>query len=127
MSDRAQQVKSYLDEHLYFDVHGHPERTIPTVMRLLDGRGIPPDLRIGDIVNTGLNAFVVCVLGDPNSFIPRKVDAFAYVLKHLRMVKKGHYSLRWGNGIRGVGNRRCGESTTAGFRNRNRRGRFHRE
>ncbi len=88
MSDTEQRAKHHLNEHLYFDIHGHPERTIPRVMKLLGGRGMPPDLRIGDTIDTGLNGFVVCVLGDPNSFNPRKIDAFDYVLTHLRMVKR---------------------------------------
>jgi membrane dipeptidase len=88
MSDAQSAAKLFLENHLYFDVHGHPEGTIPGWMRFLGGRGFPPDLKLRNAAPTGLNGFVVCVLGDPNSFVHRKIDGYAYVLNRLRAVKK---------------------------------------
>lgn len=88
MSDIESAARLFLEKHVYFDVHGHPEGTIPRWMRLLGGRGFPPDLKLRHTAPTGLNGFVVCVLGDPNSFVRRKIDGYAYVLERLRLVKK---------------------------------------
>lgn len=72
----------------YFDVHGHIEGTMPAVARLMPGNTIPEDFRLKDCRAAGVSGFVLCVLGDPNSFMPIKVDPWKHVLVDLAKVKK---------------------------------------
>ena len=72
----------------YFDVHGHREGLLPKAMRLVPGNTIPPDVRIADVRAAGASGFVLCALGDPNSFLPIKVDPYKSVLKELEIARK---------------------------------------
>lgn len=72
----------------YFDVHGHREGLLPKAMRLVPGNTIPSDVRIADLPATGASGFVLCALGDPNSFLPIKVDPYKSVLRELEAAKK---------------------------------------
>ena len=72
----------------YFDVHGHREGIMPAAMRLVPGNTIPPDFRLKDCRAAGVSGFVLCVLGDPNTFLPIKVDPRKHVLDDLARAKK---------------------------------------
>ncbi len=72
----------------YFDVHGHREGLLPKAMRLIPGNSIPADVALADLPATGVSGFVLCVLGDPNSFLPIKVDPYRNVLRQLEAAKK---------------------------------------
>lgn len=72
----------------YFDVHGHREGLLPKAMRLVPGNTIPPDVRIADLPATGASGFVLCSLGDPNTFLPVKVDPYKSVLRELEAAKE---------------------------------------
>ncbi|MGB4585855.1 MAG: membrane dipeptidase, partial [Rectinemataceae bacterium] len=72
----------------YFDVHGHLEGIMPAVMRLMPGNTIPEDFRVKDCRAAGISGFVLCVLGDPNTFMPIKVDPRKHVLADLARAKK---------------------------------------
>lgn len=72
----------------YFDVHGHGEGLLPKALRLIPGNSIPADVRVADLRAADVSGFVLCVLGDPNSFFPIKVDSFASVMKHIAVAKK---------------------------------------
>ncbi|MCX7028438.1 MAG: membrane dipeptidase [Spirochaetes bacterium] len=71
----------------YFDVHGHREGIMPAAMRLVPGNTIPPDFRLRDCRAAGISGFVLCVLGDPNTFLPIKVDPCRQVLADLAKAK----------------------------------------
>jgi len=71
----------------YFDIHGHLEGTIPAALRLVPGNTIPRDFRLGDCRAAGVSGFVLCVLGDPNTFLPIKVDPRKRVLADLARAK----------------------------------------
>ena len=55
---------------------------------LVPGNTIPPDVRIADVRAAGASGFVLCALGDPNSFLPIKVDPYKSVLKELEIARK---------------------------------------
>lgn len=76
------------DLGFYFDVHGHREGLMPKALRLLSRDTIPPDFRLKDCRSAGVTGFVVCALGDPNTFLPVKVDALGQVLGDLAKTKK---------------------------------------
>ncbi|HWR12312.1 MAG TPA: membrane dipeptidase [Rectinemataceae bacterium] len=71
----------------YFDAHGHREGLLPKALRLVPGNTIPEDLRLADLARARLGGLVLCVLGDPNSFLPIKIDPYANVLKRLKTAK----------------------------------------
>ena len=71
----------------YFDVHGHREGIMPAAMRLVPGNTVPPDFRLKDCRAAGVSGFVLCVLGDPNTFLPIKVDPRKQVLADLARAK----------------------------------------
>ena len=73
--------------NFYFDVHGHIEGLMPAAMRLVPGNTVPPDFKLKDCMEAGVSGFVLCVLGDPNTFFPVKVDPFKHVLSELSNAK----------------------------------------
>jgi membrane dipeptidase len=72
----------------YFDIHGHREGIMPAAMRLVPGNTIPEDFRLKDCRKAGVSGFVLCVLGDPNTFLPIKVDPRKHVLSDLAKARK---------------------------------------
>ena len=72
----------------YFDVHGHREGLMPAAMRIVPGNTIPPDFRLKDCRAAGVSGFALCVLGDPNTFLPIKIDPRRHVLADLAKAKK---------------------------------------
>lgn len=72
----------------YFDMHGHQEGLMPAAMRIVPGNTIPPDFRLKDCREAGISGFILCVLGDPNSFLPIKIDPRRHVLADLAKAKK---------------------------------------
>lgn len=72
----------------YFDIHGHRDGTMPKAMRLIPGNTIPPDFRMRDCRKAGVSGFVLCALGDPNTFRLIKVDPRKQVFSDLAKAKK---------------------------------------
>jgi len=79
-----------VNRRFYFDVHGHPEGTLPAPLRLIPGNSIPADVRLAELADTGAAGFVLCVIGDPNSFNPLhlKIDPFRSVRRQLESARK---------------------------------------
>ncbi len=73
----------FLHDNLYFDIHGHQENTLPRIARILTPGQIPKDVKISELKNTGVDGFVLCAIGDPNSFRKTRKSAFDIVLKQL--------------------------------------------
>jgi membrane dipeptidase len=76
----------------YFDLHGHRDGVMPKAMRLVPGNTIPPDFKLKDCRKAGVSGYVLCVLGDPNTFLPVKVDPRKQVLSDLTKAKKAAVS-----------------------------------
>ena len=88
MSLTSEESKELLNNIFYFDVHGHIEKTIPPILRILNRSPIPKDIKLSELKKTGVNGFIICAIGDPNSFRKHKVDAFTSVKKQLTKIKK---------------------------------------
>lgn len=72
----------------YFDIHGHAPGVLPPILRLVPGNTLPPDFRLGDCPRAKLSGYILCVLGDPNSFRPFRVDPLKYALRALDKAAK---------------------------------------
>jgi len=57
-------------------------------MRILMHNRFPKDVKLSEIAKTGVNGYVVCAIGDMNSFSKKKVDSFRLVKKQLVKIKK---------------------------------------
>jgi membrane dipeptidase len=76
-----------VEKAFYFDVHGHREGLLPKALRLIPGSAIPADVRLSEVAAAGVAGFVLCVLGDPNSFIPVKVDTWRTLRRDLAVLQ----------------------------------------
>jgi microsomal dipeptidase-like Zn-dependent dipeptidase len=88
MSLTTENVRKIIEDIVYFDIHGHKEKLLPPVLRLLSPGRIPRDVKLSQLKGTGVNGFIVCAIGDPNSFKKNKTDPFKYVIKQLNNIKK---------------------------------------
>ncbi len=88
MNTTKQNPKELLDGIFYFDIHGHAEKLIPPVMRILGKTAIPKDITLKKLSGTGVNGFVICAIGDPNSFVKKKIDPYKSVKKQIAGIKK---------------------------------------
>ncbi|MCK5200543.1 MAG: membrane dipeptidase, partial [Spirochaetales bacterium] len=84
----SEESKELLNNIFYFDVHGHIEKTLPPILRILSRSPIPKDIKLSELKKTGVNGFIICAIGDPNSFRKHKVDAFTSVKKQLTKIKR---------------------------------------
>ncbi len=88
MSLSVEEAKAFLERNIYFDIHGHKEKLLPPILRVLSLGKIPKDVRLSELKKTGVNGFVVCAVGDPNSFGLHKKNPFLLVMKQLRKIKE---------------------------------------
>ncbi len=70
-----------------FDIHGHPEGTLPGIWKMFH-REVPPDIRLKDFPETGLLGGIVSAIGDVNSFYPFKRNQTKSVFKQVRRIRK---------------------------------------
>ncbi len=70
-----------------FDIHGHPENTIPSVWKIFH-KGVPEDIAIKDFQRTGLNGGIISAIGDVNSFYPVKRNQTKSVYKQIECIKR---------------------------------------
>lgn len=71
----------------YFDIHGHREGVM-NMLRRLPGPALPPDVPLGLLKGSGVGGLALCVIGDPSSFMPIKIDPYRGVIKDLEVTKK---------------------------------------
>ncbi len=82
-----ERAKEFLKNNFYFDIHGHAENLLPRIYKIIKLGKVPRDVKLKSIANIGINGFVVCAIGDPNSFKLFKVDPFESVKKQLNQIK----------------------------------------
>ena len=80
---------SFLENNIYFDVHGHKEKTLPGIGRILSRGRMPRDVSFSEIHDTGVDGFVVCAIGDPSSFVKRPASDYTLVTRQLKAIKSG--------------------------------------
>ena len=88
MSFSVEESRAFLEKNLYFDIHGHIEKTLPGILRVLNPGKIPRDIKLRELKRTGVNGFIICALGDPNSFRMIKTDPFISVMNQLKHIKR---------------------------------------
>lgn len=81
-------MNSNMNELFYFDIHGHKEKLLPPILRLIEPGRVPKDIKLGRLSGTGVNGFIVCAIGDPGTFRKRKADPFSAVLRQIDDIKK---------------------------------------
>ncbi|MBI9106651.1 MAG: membrane dipeptidase [Spirochaetales bacterium] len=85
-SDRR--AKKLIDDIIYFDIHGHREKLLPPILRVIPSTRIPRDVKLSGLADTGVNGFIICAIGDPNSFKKWKTDSYKSVMKQLDEIRK---------------------------------------
>lgn len=87
MKYSLEEAKYFCKENFIFDFHGHKDKFIPKSIRLLNLKHFPKDISAQDMLQTGVNGFIICALGDPNTFSVHKVDSYVSVLKQIEEIK----------------------------------------
>ncbi len=77
-----------LRENFYFDIHGHKEKLLPRFYKIIRLGRVPKDIKLGEVPNTNVNGFVVCAIGDPNSFRLFKTDPFKLIKSQIEDIKE---------------------------------------
>jgi membrane dipeptidase len=57
-------------------------------LRRVPGASLPDDVPLADLSAAGVKGLALCVLGDPNTFLPIEADAYRVVLEQLEVAKK---------------------------------------
>lgn len=88
MSLTSSQAKKAINDFFYFDIHGHKEDLLSSVIGPSNISRIPRDVKISELTSTGVNGFILCAIGDPGSFREKKTDPFEDVLNQLEEITK---------------------------------------
>lgn len=88
MNFTIEEVKQFQKDIFIFDIHGHKDGLLPKIPRILSWKHIPKDIKLSDLSGTGVNGFIICALGDSNTFKIRKVDNYKMVLLQIDEIKK---------------------------------------
>ncbi len=70
-----------------FDIHGHPEGTLPGIWKMFH-KGIPSDICLKNFPETGLLGGIVSAIGDVNSFYPIKRNQTKSVFRQVKRIRK---------------------------------------
>ncbi len=76
-----------LEKNFYFDIHGHKEKLLPRFYKIIKLGKVPKDIKLRELKYTNVNGFIVCAIGDPNSFKILKVDPFKSVKFQIKDIK----------------------------------------
>jgi membrane dipeptidase len=88
MNFTIEEVKQFQKDIFIFDIHGHKDGLLPKIPSILNWKHIPKDIKLSDLSGTGVNGFIICALGDSNTFEIRKVDNYKTVLLQIEEIKK---------------------------------------
>ena len=80
--------RGFLRDRFAFDLHGHPAGLFPLPMRIKMGKALPPDVRLADLKESGVNGYVINAVGDPNSILPAHRDEWQSTQKQISRFRR---------------------------------------
>ncbi len=76
-----------MNGNFYFDVHGHPEGTIPSGWKIASFFRMPKDVGIAKLAKRGIGG-VLCAIGDAGSFKKNPGDLFLLTKRQIERIRQ---------------------------------------